>query len=255
MDFIQTSITGAIAGLTIFISLPAGKIGRLSQRTKGFVDGIAIGILAFLFYDVTSNAINPIELSFKSLAMYNDSVLMIIALVIGFGVFFIGLSYYSTRFRSEKMNDPFHLSTLIASGIGIHNFGEGLAIGASASEGLISLAILLVIGFALHNSTEGFGIVAPLLSSSQSKTSWLFLFKMGLIGGGPTIIGSMIGFFVINRIMYVALMSAASGAILFVVLQLYGAGKAFKSDRALGSGVFIGFVIAFITDIFVSTYV
>ena len=80
------------------------------------------------------------------------------------------------------------LSLLIAVGIGLHNFGEGLAIGGSAATGEIGLATVLVIGFALHNGTEGFGIVAP-LAAEGDRPSWGFLLLMGLIGGGPTIAG------------------------------------------------------------------
>ena len=76
------------------------------------------------------------------------------------------------------------LALLIATGIGLHNFSEGLAIGQSAAQDEISLALLLVIGFGLHNATEGFGIVAP-LSGSESLPSWRFLGLLGLIGGGP----------------------------------------------------------------------
>ncbi len=84
------------------------------------------------------------------------------------------------------------LSLLIAVGIGLHNFGEGLAIGGSAATGAIGLATILVIGFALHNGTEGFGIVAP-LAAEGDRPSWGFLLLMGLIGGGPTTLGTAVG--------------------------------------------------------------
>ncbi|MDG6938974.1 MAG: zinc permease, partial [Nitrososphaerota archaeon] len=106
----------------------------------------------------------------------------------------------------------------------------------------------------MHNSTEGFGIVAPLMSS-VSDVPWLFLFRMGLVGGVPTIIGTIAGFFVVNNIMYVLLMSTAAGAILFVVLQLYGVGRTLKSDGSLAVGVFSGFAIALLTDLLVSAVV
>src|SRR5438045_351052 len=81
---------------------------------------------------------------------------------------------------------------LNALAIGLHNFGAGLAIGGSAARGEISLATMLIIGFGLHNATEGFGIVAPLAAESERPT-WLFLFMMGVIGGGPTFVGTVIG--------------------------------------------------------------
>jgi ZIP family zinc transporter len=81
---------------------------------------------------------------------------------------------------------------LIAIGIGLHNFAEGLAIGQSAAGGEISLALTLVVGFGLHNATEGFGIVAP-LSGGRERPSWRFLGLLGLIGGGPTFFGTLVG--------------------------------------------------------------
>ena len=77
-------------------------------------------------------------------------------------------------------------------GIGFHNFGEGLAIGQSAAAGEIALALVLIIGFGLHNATEGFGIVGP-LAADDDRPSWRFLVLLGLIGGGPTFLGTVVG--------------------------------------------------------------
>src|SRR5579883_986243 len=85
---------------------------------------------------------------------------------------------------------PHTLALLIAIGIGLHNFSEGLAIGQSAVTGAIQLAIVLIIGFGLHNMTEGFGIAGPL---SGERVSWKFIALLGLIGGGPTFVGTIVG--------------------------------------------------------------
>jgi ZIP family zinc transporter len=95
-------------------------------------------------------------------------------------------------FGVAGLTGPQRLALLIAVGIGLHNFGEGLAIGGSAARDELSLATLLVIGFALHNATEGFGIVAPLGAESE-RPSWTFLLVMGVIGGGPTFLGTAVG--------------------------------------------------------------
>src|ERR671936_282021 len=84
------------------------------------------------------------------------------------------------------------LAVFIATGIGLHNFAEGLAIGQSAARDELTLAIVLIIGFGLHNATEGFGIVAP-LSGEAEPPAWRFLATMGLIGGGPTFLGTVLG--------------------------------------------------------------
>src|SRR5439155_10260068 len=79
---------------------------------------------------------------------------------------------------------------VIATAIGVHNFAEGLAIGVSARAGAIGLATVLIIGFALHNATEGFGIIGPL---GDVRPSWRWLAVAGLIAGGPTFLGTVVG--------------------------------------------------------------
>ena len=143
------------------------------------------------------------------------------------------------------------LSLLIAAGIGLHNFGEGLAIGGSAATGAIGLATILVIGFALHNATEGFGIVAP-LAAEGARPPWAFLLLMGLIGGGPTIVGTVIGRQFTSAAMSVIFLTLAAGSILYVVIQLLGV--AHKSGRKdlLYWGVLLGLAAGFLTDMVVT---
>ena len=105
------------------------------------------------------------------------------------------------------------LALFIAVGIGLHNFSEGLAIGQSAAGDELTLATLLVIGFALHNATEGFGIVAP-LASEADRPSWPVLGLLGLIGGGPTFVGTMVGRSWVNDTVSIAFLSLAAGSIL-----------------------------------------
>lgn len=250
MDFIQTTLTGAIAGLTIFISLPIARMGRGGKHLRIVMSGIAAGILLFLLMDVLGNSIEMLQ---RTNGLGNF-ILGVFVFLFGFIFAFGGLQAYTHNITSQKIENPFRLSTLIAIGIGLHNFGEGLAIGASAASGLLSLAFLLVIGFALHNSTEGFGIAAPLISVNP-KPSWGFLAKMGAIGGFPTIVGAMVGFFVLNSTVYILFMSGAAGAILFVIVQLYGSGLRAHMKREFLIGVAVGFIIAYLTDAIVSQFV
>ncbi len=113
------------------------------------------------------------------------------------------------------------MSLLIAVGIGLRNFGEGLAIGGSAATGVIGLAAILVIGFALHNGTEGFGIVA-LLAADGDRPSCGFLLLMGALGGGPTLVGTVVGRQFTSQAMSVIFPTFATGSILYVVIQLLG---------------------------------
>ena len=136
-------------------------------------------------------------------------------------------------------------------GIGLHNFGEGLAIGNSAAVGAIGLATVLVIGFALHNATEGFGIVAPLAAESE-RPSWGFLLAMGAIGGGPTFLGTAVGRQFTSQPVSVIFLTLAAGSILFVVVQLLGVAHRSPRRDLMFWGVLIGLLAGFLTDMVVT---
>jgi len=140
---------------------------------------------------------------------------------------------------------------MIAIGIGLNNVSEGLAIGQSAASGEISLALLLVIGFGLHNATEGFGIVAP-MSGDDVRPSWKFLALLGLIGGGPTFVGTLLGHVWVNETVSVAFLALAAGSILYVVIQLMNVNQklGYKTLVAwmLLAGLFLGFATDFIIE-------
>jgi ZIP family zinc transporter len=149
------------------------------------------------------------------------------------------------------------LSLLIAVGIGLHNFAEGLAIGQSAASGEIALALMLVIGFGLHNATEGFGIVAPLTADVDGdgkprRPSWPFLIALGAIGGGPTFIGTVIGHSFTSEPVSVIFLTLAAGSILYVVTQLVGVASRAKRTDLLAYGLLIGLVAGFLTDAIVT---
>jgi ZIP family zinc transporter len=140
---------------------------------------------------------------------------------------------------------------LIAVGIGLHNFGEGLAIGGSAATGAIGLATVLVIGFALHNATEGFGIVAP-LAAEGDQPSWAFLLLMGVIDGGPTFVGTAVGRQFTSDAMSVIFLTLAAGSILYVVIQLLGVAHRAGRKELLYWGVLVGLAAGFVTDMVVT---
>jgi len=216
----QTLLLGFIAGVTILIGLPLGRMRAPRPGLRQFLNALAVGILLFLIWDVLVHAFEPID---AALGRLHDGSAGI-GPVLGYAaLFFLGLTvglmslvYYERWLASRRKPRNFgpgtmapgelaaarpgiagwsaarRMSLLIAVGIGLHNFGEGLAIGGSAATGEIELATVLVIGFALHNGTEGFGIVAP-LAAEGDRPSWGFLLLMGLIGGGPTVVGTAIG--------------------------------------------------------------
>ena len=136
---------------------------------------------------------------------------------------------------------------MIAVGIGLHNFSEGLAIGQSAAKGEIGLALLLVIGFGLHNATEGFGIVAPLAADGE-RPSWAFLATVGIIGGGPTFVGTLVGRSFVNDTLFLAFLALAAGSILYVVVQLLKVANKQGYPVLVTWGVLIGILAGFATD-------
>jgi len=186
----------------------------------------------------------------------------------GFGVGLIGLAYYErwmaararrnfgpgamavdepvVSTRGLRLADPARrLALLIAVGIGVHNLAEGLAIGQSAAAGEMSLAVVLIIGFGLHNATEGFGITAPL---AGTRPSWGFLTLLGLIGGGPTLVGTLIGQSFVNTTVYIGILALAAGSILYVIVQLISAAAKLGKTHLFYWGLFIGLLLGYATD-------
>jgi ZIP family zinc transporter len=139
------------------------------------------------------------------------------------------------------------LSVFIATGIGLHNFSEGLAIGQSAARDLKSLALVLVIGFGLHNATEGFGIIGP-LSGDAELPSWRFLGLMGLIGGAPTFVGTVIGHSWTSENLSILFFTLAAGSILYVVIELLNVCRTFGSKPLVAWGIILGLTLGFATD-------
>jgi ZIP family zinc transporter len=145
-------------------------------------------------------------------------------------------------------------------GIGLHNFAEGLAIGQSAARGEVAFATLLVIGFGLHNATEGFGIVAPLAADvsdgagdgSPTRPSWGFLLGLGVIGGGPTFVGTAVGHGFTSEALSVVFLTLAAGSILYVVIQLLGVAAKARRPDLLAYGLLIGMIAGFATDAIVT---
>ncbi len=138
------------------------------------------------------------------------------------------------------------LALLIATGIGLHNFAEGLAIGQSAAVGELQLALILIIGFGLHNMTEGFGIAGPL---TGQPVSWKFITLVGLIGGGPTFLGTILGIMFNSPQVFILFLALAAGAIIYVIVELLGVAKRFKAPEIVMWGLLIGFLLGYGTDL------
>jgi zinc transporter ZupT len=138
--------------------------------------------------------------------------------IVVFGTLFslgILLAISQNRGRSGS---PMAIATMIALGIGLHNLGEGLAIGAAFATGAAALGSFLVIGFTLHNITEGIGIVAPLVRNESPSIRTLFL--LAVLAGGPAILGTWIGGFAFSPLLATLFLSFGAGAILQVIWEV-----------------------------------
>jgi zinc transporter, ZIP family len=251
MNFIQTVVLGAIAGFTIYLGLPFGRIKKISDGTRTFLSMFSAGILLFILFDVLSNLSEPIKAAITENKNYPQFFILLGIFVIGFGLGLLGLIAFDQRFmRSQpgtsKPPDPTRLAYMIATGIGLHNFSEGLAIGQSAGRGEIGFAALLIIGFGLHNATEGFGIVGPLVG--ENRPSWGFLALAGLIGGGPTFLGTLVGYFFLSDAMFVLFLSLAAGALVYIIGELFNLNRRPGLKFSAGWGLFIGFLLGYFTD-------
>ena len=268
----QTLLLGAIAGVTIFIGLPVARMRNVPANVRTMLAAVATGILLFLLWDVLTHAVEPVEAALK--AGRDGRFLWLTTLLAGgFAVGLLSLVYYDAWMKARRrkafllgpgaaspaefqQENEYHfaglspakwLAVFIATGIGLHNFSEGLAIGQSAASDELSLAIVLVIGFALHNATEGFGICAP-LSGEAEMPSWAFLGLMGLIGGGPTFIGTAIGQAWVSEALSVAFFALAAGSILYVVIELLNVLRGAGSKAMVSWGILLGLVLGFGTD-------
>jgi ZIP family zinc transporter len=251
MNFPQTVLLGAIAGFTIYLGLPIGRIQGLSEKTRSFLSMASVGILLFLFFEMFHHVEEPIE---EALIQRNlGEFFTLLAIFIGgLGAGLLGLVAFEHRFiklrsASGQGLTPTHLALMIASGIGLHNFSEGLAIGQSAGRGEIALATMLIIGFGLHNATEGFGIVGPLAGSGRS--SWGFLGLAGLIGGGPTFLGTMVGYYFISTSMSVLFLSLAAGALAFIIGELFRTNWRSGIKLPASWGLLASFLFAYLTEL------
>jgi zinc transporter ZupT len=213
--------------------------------------GLTIGLLVFLGIDA---ALEGVEIAGEGPQAFGGAALVFLGAVASYLALAAVDAYI--RARQERHEETgaggYYLALLVSIGIGLHNLGEGLAIGAAYALGALSVGALLVIGFALHNTTEGLAIVAPV---TRRRPSLARLAALGLIAGAPVIVGAWIGAASFNTSLSAFLFGLGVGAIAQVVIQL----APFVRDQAgrylhAGSvaGVAAGLAIMYATGLLVS---
>lgn len=221
---------------------------RMGARAFAFLMAVTVGLLIFLGIDATSEAL---EISAAVGGPFQGIGIVGLGIV---GTFLLleAISQRQTTLGKSEAEQRLSVAFMIAIGIGLHNLGEGLAIGAAYSVGAAALGAFLVIGFIIQNITEGLGIIAPIV---KDKPQWVNLFILGLIGGAPAILGAWIGGLFYSPILALLFLSIGAGAVLQVAFQI---SKIVIKDNArhpqpftLFAGVMTGMIALYVTGLII----
>ena len=258
----DASFFGLMALIGLYVGIIPVSIGMLwlpfvrrarEEWLRGLI-AFTVGLLAFLAVDA---ALEGLEIGGEGPQVFGGAALVIFGAVVAY-LLLAGIDAH-LRSRHERAASGgasgIYLALLVAIGIGLHNLGEGLAIGAAYGTGALALGAFLIVGFALHNTTEGLAIVAP-LGDSKPQLSRLVLF--GLIAGAPVIAGAWIGAAAFNNSIAALLLGVGVGAIVAVIQQLTPMMRD-QTGRALNPtavvGVLLGLVVLYVTGLLISLQV
>ena len=260
-------VLGVFALIGVYVGVVPVAIGllwyplmrRIGDRGLQFLMALTIGLLAYLFVDATHDGL-------ESAALVPGSLQGPALFVFGAAAAYLTLEWIGGWLARRRRATPrdsgirtgWILAVLIAVGIGLHNFGEGLAIGSAFALGELTLGTLLIVGFALHNTTEGLAIVAPLARGGQESPVGLAgLVQLGAIGGVPTILGAWLGAFVNSPVLAVLFLALGVGGIAQVTRQIvmHSAGErgvsAFVREGHVVAGLAAGVLVMYVTGLIV----
>lgn len=237
VDVLYSAALGLIAGLIpVYLGLiPIPFFRKLSSSNRSLFLSFSIGILMFLFADVAAEAID------LSKQPQSNPLLFAVGLITGVAVPII----ISSRRKTNAPNINFQSLTayIIAAAIGLHNLGEGLALGSAYAAGQVALTTVLVVGFAVHNGTEGMAIAGPVSDMPIGVKEPL---TMGFLAGFPTVIGSVIGAAYYSDLAGTLFYSVATGALLYVIIELLIRAR---SPSRTAIGIVAGILLMFFTDL------
>jgi len=244
-------LLATVAGSTIFFGLMLARWRGASERLRAVLALVSAGVVLFLVVDVGHQAVAAVEVT-----VHRDLVSVALQrgllFVCGFGAGLIGLAWFEgRRLRNHAIKKgALEVATIIATGIGLHNFALGLAIGQSFAGGELSLGAPLLVGFALHNATEGFGIAGLLVGQN---VSWRQLFSLGLIAGAPTVFGAALGGMWVSPAVELLCLSIATGSLIYVVRELLRMRSHTLGAVAQMTAIALGFLLGFIAELIVGS--
>lgn len=238
---------GAIAGvfpIYLGIGLALVMLKKINRSWEGYFVGIATGVLVYLFFDLMHEAIELTGV--QDLLSW---VAFLGSLLLGY----VGLVAIEIQQQGRNRQEPsrLFLPYMIALGMGLHNLGEGLAIGASFTQGEWVLSGLLVFGFALHNGTEGFAIIG---ATGKTLPSVKDMLLMGMVAGVPTCVGTLVSGIAVSPYFTLMFYALAAGSLLYVIFSLvtifYTATRRLQSACGVFSGITLMFITAMVLAMF-----
>ena len=253
--FLGYAIIGLLVGV-IPVALGLGwlpSLRRADARWLAAFMALTAGLLSFLALDAFAEAL---DLQARLPSGFQGTGLILL----GVAASYLGLTFVSQRFSAQRRQggasplEGVALATLVAIGIGLHNLGEGLAIGSSLALGELALGTFLIVGFMVHNITEGLGIAAPIAAGERASRARLA--ALAVVAGGPAILGGWIGGFLTSDLLGVLFFALAVGAALQVVVEVgrYVARRApggLRSGHVIG-GYLAGVIVMYVTGLLIA---
>ena len=224
-------------------------IKKLGKNSFNFFLAFTMGLLIFLGIDAVLEAVEISENHLSS--VFNGELLIATVIILSFLALYGVGKKLTQKTEFSKLSKGLAISLMIAIGIGFHNLGEGLAVGAAIALGEVALSTFLIVGFATHNTTEGLAIAAPL---TDTKTKIVKMIGLGLIAGIPAIFGTWIGGFSFSPFFTLVFLAIGAGAIFQVVLSIfqYMNGKSdLLSNTSLFSGISAGLLVMYLTSVLI----